>query len=108
MSKTTDKKSTLKTTAAKTVDGQGSLQDSGANDTQEIEIPVTGRSPFVRIMAIIAIIILLSMYVISIIAAVSDWENSFEIFLAAASSTIILPVLIYIIQLFANLKNRDK
>lgn len=79
--------------------------DMANADTTEIYI--TKRSPFVRIMAIVAIIILLSMYVVSIIAAVSDWENSFEIFLTAAASTIILPVLIYIIQLFGNMKKRD-
>lgn len=53
-----------------------------------------------QIMAIIGIIILVGMYVLSLVASLSSWENSKEIFAASIFCSFFIPVIIYVIQLF--------
>jgi hypothetical protein len=36
------------------------------------------------------------------VASVSDWDNSFGIFVGALAATIFVPIVIYLIRLFSN------
>ncbi len=67
-------------------------------------------SKFRRIAAVIGIILLAGMYVVSLIAALGNWEYSHEIFMTALYMSIAVPVIIYIIQAFYKLgkKKRDE
>ena len=55
---------------------------------------------FQRIGAIVVIVLLLSMYVVCFIAAVSGGEKAQIIFRASLGMTIALPILLYIFILF--------
>lgn len=66
-----------------------------------------GRMTLKRIAALICIIIILGLYILSFVAALSDWENRFAIFMATAACTIVFPIIIYIISLLARMKAAD-
>ena len=57
-------------------------------------------SAFTRIFAIIGLIVIVGMYVLSLVASLSDWENAFGIFTGALAATIFVPIVIYLIRLF--------
>ena len=59
-------------------------------------------SAFTRIFAIIGLIVIVGMYVLSLVASLSDWENAFGIFTGALASTIFVPIVIYLIRLFSH------
>ena len=59
-------------------------------------------SAFTRIFAIIGLIVIVGMYVLSLVASLSDWENAFGIFTGALAATIFLPIVIYLIRLFSH------
>jgi len=42
------------------------------------------------------------MYVLSLVASLSDWENAFGIFTGALAATIFVPIVIYLIRLFSH------
>ena len=57
---------------------------------------------FTRIFAILGLIVIVGLYVLSFVASVSDWDNSFGIFVGALAATIFVPIVIYLIRLFSN------
>ena len=57
---------------------------------------------FTRIFAILGLVVIVGLYVLSFVASVSDWENSFGIFVGALAATIFVPIVIYLIRLFSN------
>ena len=59
-------------------------------------------SAFTRIFAIIGLIVIVGMYVLSLVASLSDWENAFGIFTGALAATIFVPIVIYLIRLFSH------
>ena len=59
-------------------------------------------SAFARIFAIIGLIVIVGMYVLSLVASLSDWENAFGIFTGALAATIFVPIVIYLIRLFSH------
>ena len=59
-------------------------------------------SAFTRIFAIIGLIVIVGMYVLSLVASLSDWENAFGIFTGALAVTIFVPIVIYLIRLFSH------
>ena len=59
-------------------------------------------SAFTRIFAIIGLIVIVGMYVLSLVASLSDWENAFGIFAGALAATIFVPIVIYLIRLFSH------
>jgi Na+/glutamate symporter len=59
-------------------------------------------SAFTRIFAIIGLIVIIGMYVLSLVASLSDWENAFGIFTGALAATIFVPIVIYLIRLFSH------
>ena len=63
---------------------------------------------FQRIGAIAVIILLLSMYVVCFIAAVSGSEKLQPLFLVTLGMTVALPVLLYIFILFLRLGEKNK
>lgn len=60
-----------------------------------------------RILAIIAIILIVGMYILSLVATLSNWECKKEIFMATLAGTIFIPIIIYIIQVFAKMGKKD-
>jgi Na+/proline symporter len=48
-----------------------------------------------RIAAIVGVVLLLSMYVVSIISAVFATENSHGLFMASVFCTVMIPIMIY-------------
>ena len=63
---------------------------------------------FQRIGAIVVIILLLSLYVVCFIAAVSGSEKLQPLFRATLGMTIALPVLLYIFILFLRMGEKNK
>lgn len=63
---------------------------------------------FKRIAAIIGIVLILSMYVITIITAFISKGNAPAMFIASAFCTIAIPILIYIIIEVSKLVQRKK
>ena len=59
-------------------------------------------SAFTRIFAIIGLIVIVGMYILSLVASLSDWENAFGIFTGALAATIFVPIVIYLIRLFSH------
>lgn len=59
-------------------------------------------SAFTRIFAIIGLIVIVGMYVLSLVASLSDWENAFGIFTGALAATIFVPIVIHLIRLFSH------
>lgn len=67
-----------------------------------------GKMTFKRICALICIVIILGLYILSFVAALSDWENRFAIFMATAACTIVFPIIVYIISVLARMKKDDE
>lgn len=63
---------------------------------------------FKQISAIVGIVILVGMYVASLVAALCKSEHSQEIFITALFASFVIPVIIYLIQLFYKLGNGDR
>ena len=81
------------------------FQDSKSqNNKTELQHQKT--SAFTRIFAIIGLIIIAGLYILSLVAALSDWENSFGIFTGALAATIFVPIVIYLFKLFSNRDNQ--
>ena len=59
-------------------------------------------SMFTRIFAILGLIVIAGLYVLSLVASLSDWENAFGIFVGALAATIFVPIVIYLFKLFSN------
>ena len=57
-------------------------------------------SPFLRIFAILGIILIAGLYILSLVASLSDWDNAFGIFLGAMAATIFVPIMIHFIRIF--------
>lgn len=53
-----------------------------------------------RVLAIIGIILIAGMYIMSLVSALAKWENSQAYFFASLAATIVVPVFIYLIELF--------
>ena len=51
-----------------------------------------------RIAALVGVILLAGIYVLALVAAVGDWENSHAIFMTAVYMSIAVPVIIYVMQ----------
>ena len=66
----------------------------------------SSKNTFMRIFAVFGIILILTMYGLSLVAAISDWENSFGIFTGALAATIFVPLVIYLIKFFTD-RNKD-
>ena len=60
-----------------------------------------------RIFAIFGLVIIVGLYVLSLVASLSDWENSFGIFTGALAATIFVPIVIHLIKMFSG-RNSDK
>ena len=58
------------------------------------------RSVFLQIFAIFGIVLILGLYILSLIASLSDWENSFGIFVGALAATVFVPIMIHLIKIF--------
>ena len=56
-----------------------------------------------RIAALIAVVLILSCYIVALIAVIGKWENSQAILMTAIYLTIAVPVIIYIMQAFYKL-----
>ena len=61
-----------------------------------------------QIAAIIGIVLLVGMYVVAIVASLGNSENSKGLFKLAIYCTIVVPVIIYLLQLIYKLANRKK
>ena len=57
-------------------------------------------SPLLRVAAMLGVIVIIGLIVLALVASLSDWENSFGIFLGALSASIFIPIVIYLIKLF--------
>ena len=57
-------------------------------------------SPFLRIFAFFVIILITVLYILSLVASLSDWDNAFGIFLGAMAATIFVPIMIHFIRIF--------
>lgn len=57
-------------------------------------------SPFLRIFALFGIILIAGLYILSLVASLSDWDNAFGIFLGAMAATIFVPIMIHFIRIF--------
>ena len=53
-----------------------------------------------QIFAIFGIVLILGLYILSLIASLSDWENSFGIFVGALAATVFVPIMIHLIKIF--------
>ena len=58
------------------------------------------RPVFPQIFAIFGIVLILGLYILSLIASLSDWENSFGIFVGALAATVFVPIMIHLIKIF--------
>lgn len=74
--------------------------------TNTTDVPVNKHGTFMRIFAIFGIVLILGLYLLSFIAAISDWENSFGIFTGALGASIFVPIVIYLIKLFSDKSNK--
>ena len=61
-----------------------------------------------QILAIIAVVLLVSMYVVSLILAFFHSEFATKLLLLSIVMTILVPVVLYIIMMFYKLNNREK
>ena len=77
-------------------------QNNKAIENQSSEIKHQKTSAFTRIFAIIGLIVIAGLYILSLVAALSDWENSFGIFTGALAATIFVPIVIYLFKMFSN------
>lgn len=89
--KTTDNRQQIKDNTPKT--------NQAVSNTEQKQQKV---SAFTRVFAIIGLIIIIGLYVLSLAAALSDWENAFGIFTGALAATIFVPIVIYLIRLFSH------
>ena len=60
----------------------------------------SGHNTFLRIFAILGLIVIAGMYILSFIAAFSDWENRMGIFMGALACTVFFPIVIHFIKIF--------
>lgn len=67
-----------------------------------------GQKKFVRIAAIIGIVLLVGMYIVSLIAALCKSENAKAIFAISMYCTFVVPVIIYLLQLVYKLATKKK
>ena len=62
-----------------------------------------------RIAALIGVILLAGMYIVVLIAAMGKWEKAHSVFMAALYATIVVPIIIYILQvIYKAADKRDK
>lgn len=62
-----------------------------------------------QIFAIIGIVLLVSLYVITLICAITDNSGTMQVFLASVVATVIFPVLIWTYTfIYKLMKNRDE
>ena len=59
-----------------------------------------------QILAIIGIIILVALYALTLIAAIFDNTKTMSYLSAAIGATIIIPVILWVIQMFYHLSNK--
>ena len=78
-------------------------ENTPENKSSELQHQKT--SAFTRIFAIIGLIVIAGLYILSLVAALSDWENSFGIFTGALAATIFVPIVIYLFKMFSNRDN---
>ena len=76
------------------------------NNNEKPNPEKSGSGMFMRIFAIFGIILILGLYVLSFVASVSNWENSFGIFTGALGATIFVPIVIYLIKFFTS-RNKE-
>ncbi len=67
------------------------------NDKKETK---QGTSPLLRVAAMLGVLVIVGLIVLALVASLSNWENSFGIFLGALSASIFIPIVIYLIKLF--------
>ena len=68
---------------------------------QKNEQQNTPKKPvFLRVFAIFGIALILGLYILSLIASLSNWENSFGIFVGALAATVFVPIMIHLIKIF--------
>ena len=60
---------------------------------------ITGFAKIKRIAAMVGVIILAGFYIVALVAAVGNWENSHAIFMTALYLSIAVPVIIYVMML---------
>ena len=48
----------------------------------------------------LGVLVIVGLIVLALVASLSNWENSFGIFLGALSASIFIPIVIYLIKLF--------
>ena len=60
-----------------------------------------GHNIFLRIFAILGLCVIAGMYILSFIAAFSDWENRMGIFMGALACTVFFPIVIHLIKIFS-------
>jgi len=70
------------------------------NVTENTPNETAKRPAFLRIFAIFGIVLIAGLYILSLIASLSDWENSFGIFLGALAATVFVPIMIHLIKIF--------
>lgn len=68
----------------------------------------TKRKKFIRIAALVGVILLVGMYAVSIIAALSKSENAKALFAISMYCTFVVPVIIYVLQLVYKLATGNK
>jgi len=73
---------------------------------KQIDTETPGYKKFKRVMAVVAIVLLVAMYVVALVAACCNSEYSHAIFMTAMYSTFVIPVIIYLLQLFYKLGHR--
>ena len=67
------------------------------NDKKETK---QGTSPLLRVAAMLGVLVIVGLIVLALVASLSNWENSFGIFLGALSASIFIPIVIYLIKFF--------
>ena len=61
---------------------------------------------FQRVFSIILIVMLLSLYIITLVTAVLAKPQAHDFFLFSAAMTIIIPILLYVLLLFSKLSKK--
>lgn len=68
----------------------------------------TKQKKFIRVAALIGVVLLVGMYIVSLIAALCKSENAKAIFAISMYCTFVVPVVIYLLQLVYKLANKKK
>jgi len=78
-------------------DSKNKLNNTESSNSQN---EASKKPVFLRIFAVFGIILIAGLYILSLIASLSDWENSFGIFLGALACTVFVPIVIHLIKIF--------